>query len=81
MLPRIKAPLLVVHAVRDRVIRPEAATIAYNHVTSTEKQLVWLERSGHAMLDDVDAGDVLRHVRDFLAGRLAVVRGATLSGS
>ena len=81
MLPRIKAPLLVVHALRDRVIRPEAATIAYNHVTSTEKQLVWLERSGHAMLDDVDAGDVLRHVRGFLAGRLAAAAGATLSGT
>lgn len=78
MLPRIKAPLLVVHALRDRVIRPEAATIAYNQVTSTEKQLVWLERSGHALLDDVDAGDVLQHVRGFLAGRLAAVKGATI---
>ncbi len=70
MLPRVQAPLLVLHALRDRVIRPEAATIAYNLVNSVEKQLVWLPRSGHALLDDVEADDVLTHVRAFLVSRL-----------
>lgn len=70
MLPRVKAPLLVLHAQRDRVIRPEAATITYNQVNSAEKQLVWLPRSGHALLDDVEGEDVLMHVRAFLASRL-----------
>ncbi len=69
-LPRIQAPVLILHAERDRVIRPEAAAIAYEKVSSTEKQLVWFPRSGHALLDDVDAPDVLAHVRAFLASRL-----------
>ena len=70
MLPRIKAPLLVLHARRDRVIRPEAAAIAYHQVNSTEKQLVWFARSGHALLADIEAEEVLRHIRTFLASRL-----------
>ena len=76
MLPRIKAPLLVLHAQRDRVIRPEAATIAYHRVNSAEKQLVWFGRSGHALLDDVEADDVLQHIRNFLASRLSTMSGA-----
>ena len=76
MLPRVKAPLMLLHAQRDRVIRPEAATIAYNRVSSSEKQLVWLTRSGHALLNDVEAKDVLAHVRSFLASRLAETPGA-----
>lgn len=70
LLPRVKAPLLVLHAEHDRVIKPEAALIAYQRVNSTEKQLVWFPRSGHALLDDVDADDVLAQIRSFLARRL-----------
>ena len=69
-LPRVKAPLLVMHAERDRVIRPEAAAIAYNQTSSVEKELVWLSRSGHALLDDVEAASVLAHVKAFLTRRL-----------
>ncbi len=76
-LPRIKVPLLVMHAERDRVIRPEAAAIAYNQTSSTEKELVWLSRSGHALLEDVDAGAVLEHVKAFLARRLGTIPPST----
>jgi carboxylesterase len=67
LLPRIKAPLLVMHALRDRVIKPEAATIAYTQVQSLDKQLVWLEHSGHSLLADVETERVLEHVRAFLS--------------
>jgi carboxylesterase len=71
MLPQISAPLLLGHSRRDRVIRPEASQIVYERVRSTDKQLVWFERSGHALLDDCDAPAVLEHVQRFLQTRLA----------
>lgn len=81
MLPRITAPLLILHALRDRVIRPEAATIAYRGVRSAEKQLVWFPRSGHSLLDDVDRSDVLVHIRAFLASRVALATGTQPAAS
>jgi carboxylesterase len=70
MLPQITAPLLLAHSRLDRVIRPQSSEIVYNRVTSTDKQLVWFERSGHALLDDCDAPAVLEHVERFLQSRL-----------
>jgi carboxylesterase len=78
-LPRITAPILVLHAVHDRVIWPEAAAMAYEGVSSNEKELVWFPRSGHALLDDVDAEEVLAHVRGFLARRVTRLLEATAS--
>ncbi|HEX6291452.1 MAG TPA: alpha/beta fold hydrolase [Herpetosiphonaceae bacterium] len=70
MLPRITAPIFVAHSRRDRVIRPQASQIVYDRVKSTDKHLVWFERSGHALLDDCDSSAVLEHVQRFLQTRL-----------
>lgn len=69
LLPRISVPIFVAHSRQDRVIRPAAAQLAYEKVSSTDKQLVWLYRSGHALLDDCEAPVVLEHVRQFLHTR------------
>jgi carboxylesterase len=66
LLPRITAPLLLIHARRDRVIKPVSSQIVFDNVRSSVKELVWLERSGHAMLDDCDAATVSTQVRRFL---------------
>ncbi len=68
-LPRITAPLLIAHSRNDRVIRPQAAQVAFERVQSADKELVWVERSGHALLEDCDAPTVLQHVHRFLATR------------
>lgn len=67
VLPRISAPLLLVHSLRDRVIKPMSAQFAFDRVSSTEKELIWLNRTGHAMLDDVESDTVVAHVQQFLA--------------
>jgi carboxylesterase len=69
MLPQISAPLLLAHARQDRVIKPIASQIAYDRVRSTDKQLLWYERCGHALLDDCEAPQVLEQVRRFLQTR------------
>lgn len=69
VLPRINAPLLVAHSRNDRVIKPQAAQVAFERVQSVDKELVWVERSGHALLEDCDAPMVLQHVHKFLVTR------------
>jgi carboxylesterase len=70
MLPRISAPIFLAHSHRDRVIRPQSSQIVHDRVSSRDKQLVWFERSGHALLDDCEAPAVLEHVQRFLQTRL-----------
>lgn len=69
MLPQISAPLLVIHSRRDRVIKPIAAQITYDRARSIDKQLIWYDRCGHALLEDCDAPEVLAQVRRFLQTR------------
>ncbi len=69
VLPQIKAPVLLIHSRQDRVIRPESARIAYDGVSSADKQLIWFERSGHRLLDGADGPAVLDCVRHFLHTR------------
>lgn len=80
MLPRITAPIFVAHSRRDRVIRPHSSQIVHDRVGSTDKQLVWFERSGHALLDDCDASEVLTHVQGFLQTRLGAGLGQPAGG-
>ena len=71
LLPRVQAPLLLAHSRGDRVIRPEASQIVYDRAQSKDKQLVWFDRCGHALLEDCDAPAVLQQVQQFLSARFA----------
>ena len=66
LLPKITAPLLLMHARRDRVIKPMSSRIVFERVRSTVKELVWLDHSGHALLDDCEALTVKARVQRFL---------------
>jgi carboxylesterase len=69
-LPGITAPLLIVGARSDRVVRPEVAQVVHDRAGSAEKQLVWFERSGHELLLDREADAVADRVGLFLSQRL-----------
>ena len=51
-LPRIRQPILLFQGRRDATLTPEAAQVVYEGVASTDKDLVWLEHSGHNVLAD-----------------------------
>ncbi len=46
-LPRVMAPALIVHARQDKGVPPLNAEKIYTALGSQEKQLLWLEKSGH----------------------------------
>ena len=65
-LPTIKTPLLVVQARFEHTVQPRSATYIFEQVGSTEKKLVWLEKSGHIVTLDIEREQVFEEIIDFL---------------
>lgn len=76
-LARVRAPILVAHGVHDRTAHPDDARALVAAVTSPEKELLWLERSGHVVPVDVDGPRLAEAVAGFLAVRAGSGRPAT----
>ncbi|GAC1401098.1 MAG: hypothetical protein NVSMB65_18700 [Chloroflexota bacterium] len=66
-LARVQAPLLIMHGRLDRVVAPRCAQEIYARAGSTEKELVWLERSGHMTPLDVDRQEAWERAARFIA--------------
>jgi carboxylesterase len=66
LLPRVQAPLLVIHSRRDRVIKPAAADIIYQRAGSQHKRIRWFNVSGHEMLQDCEADTVVAEIEQFI---------------
>lgn len=54
LVPRITAPLLVMHGRLDSVIPTSNAVWIYEHAASPVKRLVWLEESDHIITEDLE---------------------------
>lgn len=66
LLGQVRAPILVLHARQDRVIKSASADYIYEHVASHDKQRVFLERCNHEMLLDCEAERVVGLVERML---------------
>jgi carboxylesterase len=51
-LAAVRQPLLIFQGRRDGHLTPQAPQIVYDGVGSTDKRVVWLEKSGHNLLID-----------------------------
>ncbi|MGC9333223.1 MAG: alpha/beta hydrolase [Anaerolineae bacterium] len=58
LLPQIKQPMLILQGQLDTSVDPQAAQILYDRVGSADKELVWLEHSGHNLLVDSEREQV-----------------------
>ena len=65
-LPTIRAPALVLHGRRDRTVNVANAPHLLRRLGSTDKQLVWLERSGHAVTVDLEHDALYALIHDWL---------------
>lgn len=68
-LASVTAPLLVMHGRNDHTVHPDNATYIYEHAGSTDKELVWLERSYHVITLDYDRDEVYSRTWDFIKER------------
>lgn len=65
-LPRVTAPALIMHGRRDRTVDVGNAPLILERLGSTDKQLVWFERSGHAITVDLEHDLLHATVLDWL---------------
>jgi len=52
-LPRVKQPALIIQGRNDHTIDPQSSQLVHDKIGSIEKQLVWLDQSGHVILLDL----------------------------
>ncbi|HNB53839.1 MAG TPA: hypothetical protein PK530_17970, partial [Anaerolineales bacterium] len=58
----------LIHSRDDQFITPDQAEHLYAHIGSPDKQLFWVERSGHNVPMDAERGRVFEKVGEFLVG-------------
>jgi carboxylesterase len=65
-LPRVRAPALIIHSRRDASVTPANAEYIHQHLGSRDKQLLWLERSGHIVTEGPERAAVQAAVTRFV---------------
>jgi carboxylesterase len=65
-LSSIQNPMLIVQSRKDTVVNPASASMLYEQISSTDKQIFWLKDSDHVITLDKERNDVFRAVGKFL---------------
>ena len=66
---RPTVPILVMHGRNDHTVHPGNATMIFEGVSSTDKELAWMERSYHVITLDYDRDEVLDRTLGFVKER------------
>ena len=64
-LHRISNPVLIMHATKDKVVDPQGSQLIYDTISSTFKEIIWLEHSNHIIPLDYDRNLVFDKVENF----------------
>lgn len=70
-LSDVKSPLLLFASRQDHVVPPDNTSFIAEHVSSTDVETVWLERSYHVATLDYDAPVIFERSAEFIAKRAA----------
>lgn len=70
LLPQVQVPLFVIQARGDKAVSPDSMDIILDHVTSTDKQSLWLEDSGHVITRDRQREAVFTATTAFIKGHV-----------
>jgi carboxylesterase len=65
-LPRVTRPALIMHAKQDHTAHPDNAQLIFDEISSTDKELVWLERSYHVITVDLERQQVYDKTLSFM---------------
>lgn len=66
----IKTPILIIQSHYDTTAPPPSAQIIFDSVSSTDKQLIWLENSNHVITIDYEREQVLQATYDFISQQI-----------
>ncbi len=62
----VRAPVLFIHSRTDRSVPPENPLYLIQRIGSTEKSIIWIERSGHVITEDIAREEVFNACLDFI---------------
>ena len=66
-LPRLKMPALIMQSWMDRTANPKSGQYIFDHLGSTIKKLIWLQKSGHVITRGPEQEQVFQAVEEFAA--------------
>lgn len=65
-LPFIQVPVLLIHSRQDKAVPPQNAVHLYEAIGTSEKQLTWVDNSGHVVTCDTDRHLVFHEIASFI---------------
>jgi carboxylesterase len=65
-LHEVHVPIRVLQSKKDQIVAPESANIIYENVSSSTREILWYETSGHEMMQDLEADKVLADTMEFV---------------
>ncbi len=65
-LREVHVPIRVLQSKKDQIVAPESANIIYEKVSSQVREIVWYEKSGHEMMQDLEADKVFADIMEFV---------------
>jgi carboxylesterase len=65
-LPKIKVPVLLVHSHGDDYVVKDSMQQIYDHLGTSDKQMMWIENSGHVMTEEPQKETVFKAAAEFI---------------
>jgi len=65
-LPQVTCPALLIHSKKDDFIKPQNLPHIFDRIGSQEKEMLWLEESGHIVTEDLEREIVFERVAAFI---------------
>lgn len=70
ILNKVHKPVLVVHGMKDLTVPESSARDVYEGLASRQKEILWLEKSGHCLTADVELDLLVSEIIEFLGRAL-----------
>lgn len=65
-LPKVRAPVLLIHSRDDDYVVKDSMAQIYAHLGSSDKQMMWIEGSGHVITEEPQRELVFKAAADFI---------------
>jgi carboxylesterase len=65
-LPKVSAPTLLVHSRQDKGVSPQNAESIYARLGCSQKQILWLENSGHIVTREPEQSRLFQAIHQFI---------------
>jgi len=65
-LAQIRCPVLLIHSRRDGAVTPDNADLIFQELGTTDKTMLWLEKSGHVVTRDLEHQRVFEAAEEFV---------------